>query len=174
MVRLQLPAGPSGVGLSSSADLPCLPLCTPLLRSICRLGHLASQGAGTARIECVAGCTCEPHLLEGAREHQGGLFTFGEEKAKFHVTRSAGCRIRVTVLAETGKVPPVSKGGCWHAGHGRSLLVVSPHCCPLTRLHRCSVHLSRLAAGGSQGDARLPLGHARATSRRHAGMGGRV
>lgn len=59
-------------------------LLWPLVR---RLSHLASyQGMGTARVECVSGCKCDPSWLDGTWDRQASLFTI----LRFHVRPGAG------------------------------------------------------------------------------------
>ncbi|KAL4431189.1 hypothetical protein ABPG75_006445 [Micractinium tetrahymenae] len=66
------------------------------------LSHLRSyRGMGTARVECVSGCSCSATRLDGTWERKASLFTI----TRFHVTRHKRCRFRVTVLDKTGEVP---------------------------------------------------------------------
>jgi len=53
------------------AILPCLPLLC--LKQV-SLSYLKSyRGMGTADVECVSGCQCEPQLLDGTWETEVSL-----------------------------------------------------------------------------------------------------
>eukprot|EP00887_Chlorella_sp_A99_P003432 scaffold7.g3432.t1 len=63
------------------------------------LGHLKSyQHMGRARVECVAGCRCQPSTLEGAWERKATL----QAQHSFQATQAGACRLRVTVLPGSG------------------------------------------------------------------------
>lgn len=66
------------------------------------LSYLKSyRGMGTARVACVAGCACEPQLLDGTWETEVSL----QQILQFWVSRHKRCRVRVTVLPAPGAVP---------------------------------------------------------------------
>lgn len=66
---------PSG---NSSADLPLVPRYTEI-----ELAHLTSYaGMGTAAVECVAGCACEPSVLDGTTARRVSVFRVHSFKAR--------------------------------------------------------------------------------------------
>lgn len=74
------------------------------------LTHLKGyKRMGTAEVACVAGCTCDPTILDGTWEQEATLMQIHS----FKVTQHRACRVRVTIRKQPGAVP--------QAGHKVSL-----------------------------------------------------
>lgn len=54
---------------------------------------------GSADVECVSGCTCQPVKLRGRSDHRISVPT----PLMFPVSQHAACRIRVTITDEPGQ-----------------------------------------------------------------------
>lgn len=65
------------------------------------LSYLRSYaGMGVADVECVAGCECEPQVLDGTWEAEVSL----QQILQFRVSRHKRCRVRITVADRPGVV----------------------------------------------------------------------
>ena len=70
-----------------------------LIRPYVALDHLTSwRGMGRARIECVAGCTCAPTVLDGHLPDERASL---RSMHTFEVSTLAKCALRLTVLNES-------------------------------------------------------------------------